>query len=57
MITLDVVIERVTCTHKFYVCEDSVSPLIGREFMHKHDIAISPAYNEVNLKRKTIPAY
>ena len=57
MITLDVVIERVTCTHKFYVCEDSVSPLIGREFMHKHDIAIRPAYNEVYLRGKPIPGY
>ena len=35
---IKVKIERFEMVHDFFIIEDSVIPIIGRDFMRKHDV-------------------
>jgi transposase InsO family protein len=46
-----------TCLQTFYICEDDVSPLLGRDFMRGNDVYTRPAHNAVYKDGKRIAAY
>ena len=45
------------CLQTFYVCENDVSPLLGRDFMRDNDVYTRPAHKAVYKDGKKIPAH
>ena len=43
--------------HRFYVCQDNVSVLLGRDFMKDANITLEPARNKIKIKGKRVTAY
>jgi hypothetical protein len=43
-----------TCLQTFYVCEDDVTPLLGRDFMRSNDVYTRPAHDAVYKDGKPI---
>ena len=53
---LTITFGKFSCVQTFYVCEDDVSPLLGRDFMRSHDVYVRPARNAVFKDGAKIPA-
>ena len=54
---IKVTFHHFSCLQTFYICEDDVSPLLGRDFMRANDVYTRPAHNAVYKDGKKIPAY
>ena len=54
---IKVTFHHFSCRQTFYICEDDVSPLLGRDFMRANDVYTRPAHNAVYKDGKKIPAY
>ena len=54
---IKIAFHEFSCLQTFYVCEDDVSPLLGRDFMRSNDVYTRPAHNAVYKDGKKIPAY
>ena len=57
MAWVEVEIEAQQFKHKFYVCQDNVNVLLGRDFMKKAKIALEPAKNKIKVNGKRVVAY
>ena len=57
MVDVKVSIEKVPCPNRFYVCEDRVDMLLGRDFIKIHDVGTRLAKNKLYLKGKPVTAY
>ena len=56
-VQLNIQFDQFSCLQTFYVCEDDVSPLLGRDFMRDNDVYTRPAHNAVYKDGKKIPAF
>ena len=43
--------------HKFYICQDDVSVLLGRDFMKDANVSMEPARNRIKIQGKRVTAY
>ena len=50
-------IEGQTFKHDFYVCENAVTVLLGRQFMNDAKIQLEPAANKIKIRGKRVTAY
>ena len=55
--TLTVEIDNTKFTHRFYVCQNVVLPILGFDFQQRFDLYARPAKQCVMLKDREIPAY
>ena len=56
-VQLSVTFGKFVCLQNFYVCENSVSTLLGRDFMRNNDVYARPAHNAVYKQGVKIPAF
>ena len=57
MVYLDVKIPNSVSRQKFYICENDVTPLLGRDFMRANKLVLDLEHDHVYVKRKRIPVY
>ena len=57
MVDIKITLAHHKCTQRFYVCEDDVTPLIGRRCMRAQGIVIDLEKNKVTIKGKQITTY
>ena len=57
MVDIKITLAYHKCTQRFYVCEDDVTPLIGRKCMRAQGIVIDLQKNKVTIKGKQITTY
>ena len=50
-------IEDMEFVQKFIICEDSVIPILGRDFMRKHDLHLRLAEGVIKIGDRVIPGY
>ena len=61
MVYLDIKIGHHTCKQRFYVCDNDVSTLLGRDFLSDSNVTTTyykaPAKPQVLVKGKPVPSY
>ena len=50
-------VDEQTFKHQFYVCEDEVKVLLGRDFMKNANVQLEPARNKIKINGKKVTAY
>ena len=57
MSDINLKVENQSFKHKFYICEDDVSVLLGRDFMKHARVVMEPARNKIKVNGKRVTAY
>ena len=50
-------IEGKAYVHRFYICSDATCPIIGNDFMAKHNLYYQPSRRKMMLEDKEIPCF
>ena len=50
-------VDDQTFKHQFYICEDEVKVLLGRDFMKNANVNLEPARNRIKINGKKVTAY
>ena len=50
-------VDGIQCKQRFYVCEDDVTVLLGRDFLKDYVVSLKPAFNEIQINGKKVKVY